>query len=188
MIDELYIGNSDGVTRLIERVEATFIKHFASSNRSKGMNILRPKSKKEKHRMTFSLGFLTGCSVVLLATLILILHIRKILEMEGFGQYMENMFPLYRFVMPCNMYRRHSDQDENCYNARRGVDLSLKRAEKARVAVNKLPGTTVVPAVGADFIGALRARVNHDEVRKYISGVGMDGIGKKLVNSKHLYQ
>ena len=36
----------------------------------------------------------------------------------------------------------------------------------------------------ADFFGALRARVYDDEVRKWISGVGVDGIGKRLVNSK----
>lgn len=36
----------------------------------------------------------------------------------------------------------------------------------------------------ADFFGAIRARVYDDEVRKWISGVGVDTIGKKLVNSK----
>ena len=35
----------------------------------------------------------------------------------------------------------------------------------------------------ADFFGALRARVYDDEVRKWVSGVGVDSIGKKLVNS-----
>ena len=35
-----------------------------------------------------------------------------------------------------------------------------------------------------DFFGALRARVYDDEVRKWISGVGVDNVGKKLVNSK----
>ncbi|OMO76690.1 ATPase, AAA-type, core [Corchorus olitorius] len=35
-----------------------------------------------------------------------------------------------------------------------------------------------------DFFGALRARVYDDEVRKWISGVGVEMIGKKLVNSK----
>ncbi|CAL5321976.1 unnamed protein product [Camellia sinensis] len=34
------------VNKLMDRVEATFIKHFSNSNRSKGMNILRPKVKK----------------------------------------------------------------------------------------------------------------------------------------------
>ena len=40
----------------MERVEKTFIKHFANSNRGKGMNILRPKPKRERHRITFSMG------------------------------------------------------------------------------------------------------------------------------------
>ncbi|MCL7043500.1 hypothetical protein MKW94_000354, partial [Papaver nudicaule] len=35
-----------------------------------------------------------------------------------------------------------------------------------------------------DFFGALRARVYDDEVRKWIRGIGVEGIGKKLVNSK----
>jgi hypothetical protein len=35
-----------------------------------------------------------------------------------------------------------------------------------------------------DFFGALRAKVYDDEVRKWISGVGVNSIGKKLVNSK----
>jgi len=36
----------------------------------------------------------------------------------------------------------------------------------------------------ADFFGALKARVYDDEVRKWIFVVGVDFIGKKLVNSK----
>ncbi|PQQ11639.1 ribulose bisphosphate carboxylase/oxygenase activase chloroplastic [Prunus yedoensis var. nudiflora] len=40
------------------------------------------------------------------------------------------------------------------------------------------------PGQSIDFFGALRARVYDDEVRKWVSGVGVDGIGKKLVNSK----
>ncbi|CAJ2640847.1 unnamed protein product [Trifolium pratense] len=41
-----------------------------------------------------------------------------------------------------------------------------------------------VPIIVTDFFGALRARVYDDEVRKWISGVGVETIGKKLVNSK----
>ena len=44
------------VTKLVERVEATFIKHFANGNHRKGMEILRPKTKKERHRVTYFLG------------------------------------------------------------------------------------------------------------------------------------
>ncbi|MQI27681.1 hypothetical protein EI009_25600 [Escherichia coli] len=40
------------------------------------------------------------------------------------------------------------------------------------------------PGQSIDFFGALRARVYDDEVRKWVSGVGVEGIGKKLVNSK----
>lgn len=40
------------------------------------------------------------------------------------------------------------------------------------------------PGQSIDFFGALRARVYDDEVRKWVSGIGIDGIGKQLVNSK----
>ncbi|KAF9616000.1 hypothetical protein IFM89_027939 [Coptis chinensis] len=48
------------INKLLERVEATFIKHFANANRSKGINILRPKAKRERHRVTYSLGSAFG--------------------------------------------------------------------------------------------------------------------------------
>lgn len=44
--------------------------------------------------------------------------------------------------------------------------------------VDNFPGQSI------DFFGALRARVYDDEVRKWIVGVGVQSIGKKLVNSK----
>lgn len=53
------------VTKLMERVEATFIKHFANGNHRKGMNTLRPKAKREKHRTTFSLGKIRTTFLVL---------------------------------------------------------------------------------------------------------------------------
>lgn len=40
------------------------------------------------------------------------------------------------------------------------------------------------PGQSIDFFGALRARVYDDEVRKWIGGVGVESIGKRLVNSK----
>lgn len=36
----------------------------------------------------------------------------------------------------------------------------------------------------ADFFGALRARIYDDEVRNWVAGVGVDYVGKKLVNSR----
>ncbi|CAN6471678.1 unnamed protein product [Victoria cruziana] len=40
------------------------------------------------------------------------------------------------------------------------------------------------PGQSIDFFGALRARVYDDEVRKWIGSIGVDSIGKKLVNSR----
>ena len=40
------------------------------------------------------------------------------------------------------------------------------------------------PGQSIDFFGALRARVYDDEVRKWIGEVGVNGVGKKLVNSR----
>ncbi|VVB03946.1 unnamed protein product [Arabis nemorensis] len=54
MVDNSYLGSSDEVMILTEHVETTFIKHFTNGNRTKGMNILRPKAKRERHRITFS--------------------------------------------------------------------------------------------------------------------------------------
>ena len=106
----------------MERVEATFIKHFANANRTKGMNILRPKAKRERHRLTFStgrirkfasivfespnfvvlimrilvLGFTAGCVFSLIVALAAIIRTRNLLQEEGQKQYMNTMFPLYR--------------------------------------------------------------------------------------------
>ncbi|KAL7240569.1 hypothetical protein ACSBR2_006264 [Camellia fascicularis] len=95
MVDNFYLGSSDEVNKLMDRVEATFIKHFSNSNRSKGMSILRPKVKRERHRITFSLGFLFGCSMALLIALILAIHTHNIISKEGHEQYMVTLFPLY---------------------------------------------------------------------------------------------
>ncbi|KAF6148120.1 hypothetical protein GIB67_011895 [Kingdonia uniflora] len=96
MVDNSFLGSSDEVTRLLERVEATFIKHFTNANRSKEIKILRPKPKKERHKTTFSLGFFSGCAVALIQAIILIIRARHIIDQEGSIRYMETLFPLYR--------------------------------------------------------------------------------------------
>ncbi|KAL4362049.1 hypothetical protein GQ457_04G010980 [Hibiscus cannabinus] len=95
MVDKSYLGSSDEITRLMERVETAFIKHFSNANRSKGMNILRPKAKRERHRTTFSTGFFAGCAASLVLALILIIRARNIMDSEGRTKYMATMFPLY---------------------------------------------------------------------------------------------
>ncbi|KAG5237254.1 phosphate transporter PHO1 [Salix suchowensis] len=95
MVDNSYLGSSDEVTKLLERVEATFIKHFSNSNRSKGMSVLRPKAKKERHRITFYMGFFSGCTVALIIALALIVKAQKLMDKQGSVLYMQTMFPLY---------------------------------------------------------------------------------------------
>ncbi|KAJ6718311.1 XENOTROPIC AND POLYTROPIC RETROVIRUS RECEPTOR 1-RELATED [Salix purpurea] len=95
MVDNSYLGSSDEVTKLVERVEATFIKHFSNSNRSKGMRVLRPKAKKERHRITFYMGFFSGCTVALIIALALIVKAQKLMDKQGSALYMQTMFPLY---------------------------------------------------------------------------------------------
>ncbi|KAF9674415.1 hypothetical protein SADUNF_Sadunf10G0124900 [Salix dunnii] len=95
MVDDSYLGSSDDVTKLMERVEATFIKHFSNSNRTKGMRVLRPKAKKERHRITFYMGFFSGCTVALIIALALIVKARKLMDKPGRVTYMHTMFPLY---------------------------------------------------------------------------------------------
>ncbi|XP_043816430.1 phosphate transporter PHO1 homolog 3-like isoform X2 [Manihot esculenta] len=95
MVDHSYLGSSDEVIKVMERVEATFIKHFSNSNRSKGMRILRPKAKRERHRTTFLMGLFSGCTAALVIALILIIHARNIMNKPGRETYMKTMFPLY---------------------------------------------------------------------------------------------
>ncbi|KAL5807813.1 hypothetical protein ACOSQ3_028504 [Xanthoceras sorbifolium] len=95
MVDNSYLGSSDEVTKLVERVEATFVKHFANGNHRKGMDTLRPKAKKERHTITFFLGTFFGCSLALLVAVIVAIHARNVLNSPGRHQYMENIFPLY---------------------------------------------------------------------------------------------
>ncbi|KAL1829084.1 hypothetical protein ACET3Z_007496 [Daucus carota] len=64
-----------------------------------------------------------------------------------------------------------------------GVCIGIFRTDNIPdEAVVKIVDT--FPGQSIDFFGALRARVYDDEVRKWISGIGIEGIGKKLVNSK----
>ncbi|KAK0584116.1 hypothetical protein LWI29_007805 [Acer saccharum] len=97
MVDNSYLGSSDEVTKLMERVEATFVKHFANGNHRRGMNTLRPKAKRERHTITFFLGTLFGCSVALLIAVIVSVHARDVFNSPGRHQYMDNIFPLYSF-------------------------------------------------------------------------------------------
>ncbi|XP_047158069.1 phosphate transporter PHO1 homolog 3-like [Vigna umbellata] len=138
MVDSSCLGSSDEFTRLMERVENVFIKHFSNSNRNKGMRILRPKPKRERHRITFSMGFSAGCSAALTVALILMVHTRKIMDHSGSSKYMEIMFPLYSlfgFVVlhmlmyAANIYfwRRYRVNHSFIFGFKQGTDLGYNQ-------------------------------------------------------------
>ncbi|KAK1551600.1 hypothetical protein Q3G72_001018 [Acer saccharum] len=98
MVDNSYLDSSDEVTKLMDRVEVTFVKHFSNANRTKGMNVLRPKAKRERHRISFSTGFFAGCTFALLIALVMIIRAHHYLDPDKSQaqiQIMDNLFPLY---------------------------------------------------------------------------------------------
>ncbi|XP_071694036.1 phosphate transporter PHO1 homolog 10-like isoform X2 [Rutidosis leptorrhynchoides] len=95
IVDDSYIGSSDEVALIMDRVEGTFVKYFARSNRRQGMKLLRPKRRKEKHRITFFSGFFSGCSIALLIAIIFLIQARSVMTTKEHTMYVENVFPLY---------------------------------------------------------------------------------------------
>ncbi|KAH1228739.1 Phosphate transporter PHO1 10 [Glycine max] len=56
VVDNSYVGSSDEVNFLLEKVESTFIRNFTHSNHKKGRKLLRQKTKTERHSTTFFTG------------------------------------------------------------------------------------------------------------------------------------
>ncbi|KAJ0832725.1 putative SPX domain-containing protein [Helianthus annuus] len=95
MVEESYLGQSDEVAKLIERVESAFVKHFCNGNRHQGMSTLKPNAKRRRHRVTFFVGCFFGCSLALVVAIIVNMHNRDLLKSNGRTQYMNTIFPLY---------------------------------------------------------------------------------------------
>ncbi|KAL0748903.1 hypothetical protein Bca101_030905 [Brassica carinata] len=138
MVDNSCLGSSDEVMRLLDHVETTFIKHFTNGNRTKGMNILQPKAKRERHRLTFSTGFLGGCMFSLVVALVAIVRTRNILQDERQELYMNSMFPLYSLfgfivlhiiMYAANIYfwRRYRVNYSFIFGFKQGTELGYKQ-------------------------------------------------------------
>ncbi|KAI3761968.1 hypothetical protein L1987_52391 [Smallanthus sonchifolius] len=85
----------DKVTKLIERVESSFVKHFCNGNHHKGMSTLKPNARRQRHQDTFFVGCFFGCSLALLVAIIVNAHARYLLNKGGATRYMNTIFPLY---------------------------------------------------------------------------------------------
>ncbi|KAI3433026.1 uncharacterized protein J3R85_007209 [Psidium guajava] len=137
IVDNSYLGSSDEVTSLLERVEATFVEHFSDSNRREGMKSLRQKPKKERHKVTFFSGFFSGCSAALVVAVVLRIETKKLMDREESERYMENIFPLYRFfgfiilhmlTYAANMYfwRRYRINYPFIFGFKQGTELGYR--------------------------------------------------------------
>nr|GEX21402.1 phosphate transporter PHO1 homolog 9-like isoform X2 [Tanacetum cinerariifolium] len=87
MVEKSYLKQSDEVAKLMESVETVFIEHFSNGNRGLGMKMLRQKAKTDRHRVTFFTGF----SLALIVTIIIMIHVRKLLKSNGRDKYMTNV-------------------------------------------------------------------------------------------------
>ncbi|EXC20014.1 Phosphate transporter PHO1-10-like protein [Morus notabilis] len=136
IVDNSCLGNSDEIIELLERVETTFIKNFSNSNHTEGMKSLRPKRRREKHRVTFVSGFFSGCTVMLLVAIVLRIEYQKLLKKEGM-QYMQSIFPLYSvflyivlhmLVYAANIYfwRRYRINNPFIFGFKRGTELGYR--------------------------------------------------------------
>ncbi|KAK3222977.1 hypothetical protein Dsin_010002 [Dipteronia sinensis] len=158
MVDNSYLGSSDEVTKLLERVEVTFIKHFSNANRTKGMNVLRPKAKRERHRISFSTGFFAGCTFALFIALVMIIRAHGVLDgdkSEGQKQYMDNLFPLYSLfgflVLHMIMYginifywRRYRVNYSFIFGFKQGTELGYREVFLVSFGIAMLSLLTVI--------------------------------------------
>ncbi|OVA19179.1 ATPase [Macleaya cordata] len=65
-----------------------------------------------------------------------------------------------------------------------GVCTGIFRADEGIENADIIKLVDTFPGQSIDFFGALRARIYDEEVRKWVSEIGVENIGKKLVNSK----
>ncbi|EXB31940.1 Phosphate transporter PHO1-3-like protein [Morus notabilis] len=180
MVDKSYLGSSDEVTRLMERVEAVFTKHFAQGNRGKGMNILRPKTKRERHRVTFFLGFLSGCSLALIVTIYVLIQTRNIIKSEGRGRYMDNIFPLYSLfgfivlhmlVFSGNIYfwRRYRVNYPFIFGLKEGTELGYRQVLLLSAALSVVSLAAVISNLDMD----MDRKTNHFETLPELFPLGL---------------
>uniref|UniRef100_A0A7N1A6T9 Uncharacterized protein n=2 Tax=Kalanchoe fedtschenkoi TaxID=63787 RepID=A0A7N1A6T9_KALFE len=137
MVERSDLGNSDKITKLMERVESTFIKHFSNGNRRKGMKTLRPTAVRERHRVSWFSGAFAGFSVALIFGIVTAILARNLLNSPGRTKYMNNIFPLYSFfgyiflhmlLLSANIYfwRRYRVNYSFIFGFKRGVEIGYR--------------------------------------------------------------
>ncbi|KAK8522877.1 hypothetical protein V6N12_056570 [Hibiscus sabdariffa] len=119
-IDNSYIGSGDE-NNLLEKVEATFIKHFSNSDIREGMKSLRPVTKKEKHSETFWCGCFSGFSIALLIAVVLRIETKKLMEKEQGASYM-----MLTYAADIYFWKRCRINYSFIFGLKRGTELSYR--------------------------------------------------------------
>ncbi|KAG6732486.1 hypothetical protein I3842_01G180700 [Carya illinoinensis] len=106
--------SSDKVVKLMDEVESTFIKHFASNDRKKAMKFLRPQQKKASHMITFFVGLFTGWFVSLFTIYAILAYILRTFSCPPGKVYMNDgayrvfrlfaLLSLHLFMYGCNLF------------------------------------------------------------------------------------
>ncbi|KAG6668588.1 phosphate transporter PHO1-like isoform X2 [Carya illinoinensis] len=106
--------SSDKVVKLMEEVESTFIKHFASNDRKKAMKFLRPQQKKASNMITFFVGLFTGCFVSLFTIYAILAYMLRTFSSPPGKVYMNDgsyqifsvfaLLSLHLFMYGCNLF------------------------------------------------------------------------------------
>ncbi|KAG2269307.1 hypothetical protein Bca52824_063862 [Brassica carinata] len=134
-VDKSYLTICDEIRKLMVRVESIFVEYFASSNRSKAMNLLRPKVKKEKHRTTL----FVGCSVSLVIALALLIHARNIMGLFGF-------VVLHMIMYASNIYfwKRYRVNYPFIFGFKEGTELGYRHVLLLSFGLNTLALAAVI--------------------------------------------
>ncbi|CAM8991423.1 unnamed protein product [Rhodiola kirilowii] len=146
---------SDEINKLLQRVEATFVKHFFNGNHRKGIDLLRPRPRKEGHQTTFFLGLLTGCSIALIAAIGVAVHLGNLLNDAGRDKYMNTIFPLYSLFLfivlhmvmySANIYywRRYRVNYSFIFGFKQGTELGYREVLLGCSALSVLTLTAVL--------------------------------------------
>ncbi|KAL2904023.1 Phosphate transporter PHO1-like protein 10 [Bienertia sinuspersici] len=132
IVDKSYLGSCDEVTKLIEDVEHVFVKHFYNANRREGMKPLRPRKRREKHRVTFFSGFFSGCSIALVIAVVLMVRARRIMEEGEDSFYVENILFLYivlhmlMYAVDIYFWKRYRVNYPFIFNFKQGRELGYR--------------------------------------------------------------
>ncbi|KAH9535731.1 hypothetical protein CY35_17G068900 [Sphagnum magellanicum] len=94
-VENSYMGASQKIVELMDKVEAIFTEHFAQENRRHAMSALRPMQQKASHTVTYLFGLFSGCSLALLTSFGILLKVAGDYNTATKDNYLRSIFPTF---------------------------------------------------------------------------------------------